>query len=73
MDVTTEELKKIFYFLDFRDQFDELKQVINAANFLAIDCEFTGLSHDNAKVQQYDSPSEYFHKICQQTRYYIHL
>ncbi|KAG4073427.1 hypothetical protein HA402_000651 [Bradysia odoriphaga] len=56
---------------NFRDQFDELKQVINAANFLAIDCEFTGLSHDNAKVQQYDSPSEYFHKICQQTSGYI--
>lgn len=58
---------------DFRDKFDELKEVINAANFIAIDCEFTGLTQDNAKVQQYDSPSEFFHKICQQTRYDCHV
>lgn len=58
------------FFSDFRDKFDDIKEVINAANFVAIDCEFTGLSQDNTKAHQYDSsPSEYFHKICQQTRY----
>lgn len=51
---------------DYRDKFDEFKEVINKANFIAIDCEFTGLSQD--RVQQYDSPSEYFQKICQHTR-----
>lgn len=61
----------MFFLSDFRDKFDEFKEVINKANFIAIDCEFTGLCQD--RVQQYDSPSEYFHKICQQTRYYIRL
>ncbi|KAJ6643112.1 Poly(A)-specific ribonuclease PARN, partial [Pseudolycoriella hygida] len=56
---------------NFREKFDELKEVVNAANFIAIDCEFTGLSQENVKVLLYDSPSEYFHKICQQTSGYI--
>lgn len=48
----------------------ELQQVVNDANFFAIDSEFTGLSFDN-NITHYDSPSEFYTKTKDTSTGYI--
>ncbi|KAJ4442955.1 hypothetical protein ANN_04553 [Periplaneta americana] len=57
----------MFYYLsylviDFREVVAELDSVIPAAQFLAIDGEFTGL-HTGQDVNAFDTPAQYYSKL----------
>lgn len=47
---------------DFREVVLELERVIPAAQFFAIDGEFTGL-HAGQDIHAFDTPSQYYNKV----------
>jgi len=51
-----------YLIIDFREVILELERVIPAAQFLAIDGEFTGL-HAGQDVNAFDTPSSYYSKL----------
>jgi poly(A)-specific ribonuclease len=52
----------LYLIIDFREVILELERVLPAAQFLAIDGEFTGL-HRGEDVNAFDTPSQYYSKL----------
>lgn len=56
-------------YLDFKKVLVEFDDVIESASFFAIDSEFTGLNTE--RTSPFNSPSEFYKKICAGTEDYI--
>ena len=57
-------------FSDFQEVLPEIEEAINKCNFLAIDCEFTGISTEN-NVCAFDRPEDAYKKVLHNSSGYI--
>ena len=56
---------------NFYDLLPVINDAVNAADFLCIDSEFSGLTNGSYKIALFDSPDERYHKLCSNTANFL--